>query len=168
MVKGSPVPGAGRTSLPPFLVRFVATFGFTGMFPIAPATFASAVTLGLFWFAPPLPLVGWIVMLVLLTVIGTYFAHQAEQLYGHDASPIVIDEVVGVLLTIAMLPHTLGVYLIGFFLFRVLDVVKPPPAYQFQSLRGGFGVMADDVMAGIYGQILLRLAVHFWPAIGRG
>ena len=157
----------GRGGPAEFLVRFGATFGFTGYFPIAPATFASFVTLVIFWFVPPLPLVGWIVLLSVLTVIGTWLANQAEALYGHDASPIVIDEVVGVLLTIMLVGHTFWIYVVGFLLFRVLDVVKPPPAYQLQSLRGGFGVMADDIMAGIYGNLLLRLAVHFIPALAR-
>ena len=54
---------------------------------------------------------------------------------------------------------------VGFFLFRVLDVVKPPPAYQLQALPRGWGIMADDVMAAIYGNVLLRLVHHFWPRI---
>ncbi|MFN8549749.1 MAG: phosphatidylglycerophosphatase A [Candidatus Eisenbacteria bacterium] len=150
-----------------FLVRLGASFFFTGMFPIAPATFASAVTLLIFWFLPPLSILAWAVLFAVLAVGGTWLAEQAEKLWGHDASHIVIDEVLGVLITIVGLGHGLGVYAAGFLLFRVFDVVKPPPAYQLQSLRGGFGVMADDVMAGIYGNLALRAILHFWPALAR-
>ncbi len=107
-----------------------------------------------------------VAILVALTVFGTWVAGLAERLYGHDGKSIVIDEVVGALLTVSFLGgHGIVLAGVGFFLFRILDVIKPPPAYQLQSLPGGFGVMADDVMAGIYGNILLRVAGHFWPVL---
>jgi phosphatidylglycerophosphatase A len=138
-----------------------ATFFYTGFFPVAPATFASLVTLAVWLWLPPLSPVFFVALLVYLAVVGTYFADGAEKYLGHDAKPIVCDEVLGALLTVAFLGHTWKLALVGFFLFRVLDVVKPPPAYQLQSLRGGYGIMADDVMAGIYGNLLLRL-IHLW------
>ena len=151
-----------------FLIRLGATFFFTGHFPVAPATFASFVTLAIWWWMPPIPAAAMIEIMVLLAIYGTFVAGKAERYYGHDGKPIVIDEVLGALITVAFLGqaiegHKLKLAIIGFFLFRVLDVVKPPPAYQLQSLRGGFGVMADDVMAGIYGNILLRLGHLIWP-----
>lgn len=149
-----------------FWVRLGATFFFTGYFPVAPATFGSFVTLGLWWFLPPM---SWIVQLLLIAVIGVAglsLSTRAESIFGHDGRPIVIDEVVGCLITVFMLPHTLGVAVVGFLLFRVFDVVKPPPAYQLQSLRAGAGVMADDVMAGIYANVALRIVLFFWPALG--
>jgi phosphatidylglycerophosphatase A len=140
-----------------------ATFFFTGLFPVAPATFASFVTLVIWWWLPPISAPVMATLLAVLTVLGVFVAGKAEAFYGHDGKPIVIDEVVGALLTVAFLGHSLGLAVIGFFLFRVLDVVKPPPAYQLQSLRGGYGVVADDVMAGIYGNLLLRLGRLVWP-----
>jgi len=80
----------------------------------------------------------------------------------------VIDEVAGALLTIAGLGHSLPLAVAGFLVFRVLDVVKPPPAYQLQALRGGWGIMADDIMAAIYGNLLLRAAALFWPGLWNG
>lgn len=148
-----------------FLTRCGATFFFTGYFPVAPATFASLVTLALWWVLPPISNAAMIAILVFLAFGGTLVAGRAEVIYGHDAKPIVIDEVLGALLTVAFLGHTLALAVIGFFLFRILDVVKPPPAYQLQSLSGGFGVMADDVMVGVYGNLLLRIAHLVWPKV---
>jgi phosphatidylglycerophosphatase A len=147
------------------LVRGGATFFFTGYFPVAPATFASFVTLLLWWRLPLLPLPAFIALLVALAVVGTALAGKAEAFFGHDGKPIVIDEVLGALLTVGFLGHSLYLAVAGFLLFRVLDVVKPPPAYQLQSLRGGYGIMADDVTAGIYGNLILRVAGHFWPLL---
>lgn len=144
------------------LTRLGATFFFTGMFPVAPATFASLVVVVLWAALPAAPL--WLSALLILAVIavGIPLSTRAEEFYGHDGRPIVIDEVAGMLITLfglgtVALEHRWGVAAAGFLVFRVLDVVKPPPAYQLQSLRGGWGVMADDVMAGIYGNLLLRL-----------
>jgi phosphatidylglycerophosphatase A len=80
-----------------------------------------------------------------------------------DPGPVVIDEVLGMLLTLAWLPLSLTGVAIGFVLFRVLDVVKPFPARQFEQAPGGWGIMLDDAMAGIYGQLALRLCVWMLP-----
>lgn len=148
-----------------FFDRMVSTFFFTGHFPVAPATFTSLITIVIWYFLPPLPVAATIGLLCLLAVVGTWAANRSEQHYGHDAKPIVIDEVLGMWLTVAFLGHGFWLGVIGFVLFRILDVVKPPPAYQLQSLRGGYGIMADDVMAGIYGNVLLGIALRLWPAL---
>jgi phosphatidylglycerophosphatase A len=148
-----------------FWIRLGATFFFTGHFPVAPATFASLVTLLLWWFLPPLPTIGLLAVIVAVAAVGVPLASRAEEFYGHDGKPIVIDEVAGVLLTVVGLGHSLPLFIAGFLLFRVLDVVKPPPAYQLQSLPRGWGIVADDLMAGLYGNLLLRVAAHFWPAL---
>jgi phosphatidylglycerophosphatase A len=148
-----------------FWIRLSATFFFTGHFPIAPATFGSFVTLAIWWLLPPMSAGVMVAVLVALTLFSIWAAGRGEEIYGHDGKPIVIDEVVGSLLTVAFLGHSLRLAVIGFFVFRALDVIKPPPAYQLQSLPGGYGVTADDVMAGIYGNILLRLAALVWPGL---
>lgn len=90
-----------------FLTRCWATFFFTGHFPVAPATFASLVTLALWWLLPPIHSAAKISLLVLLALSGTFVAGRAEAIYGHDAKPIVIDEALGALLTVAFLGHNL-------------------------------------------------------------
>lgn len=147
-----------------FWIRCASTVFFTGHFPIAPATFTSAIVIALWLWLPPLALFPWLALMAVLIVGGTWVSDRAERIYGEDGHPITIDEVVGQLLTVAFLPQTLWVAVVGFVLFRIFDIVKPPPAYQLQSLRGGYGIMADDVMAGIYAHLLLRAAVAMWPA----
>jgi phosphatidylglycerophosphatase A len=149
-----------------FLVRLGATFLFTGYAPVAPATAGSAAALFLWWWIGSIPPGIYLAILAGLALVGTWLAHQAEEMFGHDGKPIVIDEVLGAWITVAFVPgDPLRIALIGFLLFRVLDVVKPPPAYQFQSLRGGYGVMADDVMAAIYGNLILQVAARLWPSL---
>jgi phosphatidylglycerophosphatase A len=149
-------------------VRLGATFFFTGHFPVAPATFASFVTLAVWWLLPPAP--WWLLLAVIaaVTAIGVPLASRAEAIYGHDGKPIVIDEVAGALLTVAWMGggvDRLKLAVAGFLIFRVLDVVKPPPAYQLQSLPRGWGVMADDIMAAVYGNLILQVATRVWPGL---
>ena len=79
-----------------------------------------------------------------------------EDLKCVDPGPIVIDEVMGMLITLFMIPVGWGGLLLGFLLFRALDVMKPFPARQFERLHGGLGVMADDAMSAVYSNLLLR------------
>ncbi len=154
-----------------FLIRLGASFFFTGHFPVAPATFASFVTLVIWWWVQthqPIPPLAMLAVIAVVTGAGIPLATRAESIYGHDGKPIVIDEVAGVLLTIAWMGPAvdpLKLAVAGFLVFRLLDVVKPPPAYQLQSLRRGWGVMADDIMAAVYGNLLLRLVKLLWPAL---
>jgi phosphatidylglycerophosphatase A len=87
-----------------------------------------------------------------------------EGYYGKDASKIVIDEVVGMQVTFFMMEPSLQRAIIGFFLFRIFDIIKPFPANRSQNLRGGFGVVADDVLAGVYAYIALILVIRFTGA----
>jgi phosphatidylglycerophosphatase A len=82
---------------------------------------------------------------------------------GKDPGPVVIDEVLGMLITLALLNVNLAGALAGFLLFRVFDVIKPFPAGRFEHLPGGLGVMMDDAMAGIYSHLVLRGMVMVWP-----
>jgi phosphatidylglycerophosphatase A len=154
-----------------FLVRLGATFLFTGHFPVAPATFASFVTLAIWWWLQshqPIPPLVMLAVIAAVTAIGIPLASRAEPIYGHDGKPIVIDEVAGALLTVAWMGSgvdPLKLAVAGFLVFRVLDVVKPPPAYQLQSLPRGWGVMMDDIMAAIYGNLFLRLLMLLWPTL---
>jgi len=144
---------------------FIATCGYVGYVPVAPGTFGSAVGLAAY---AGLQAIGSpaleIAVIVLLFAVGVWSATIAEQQLGVDPGPVVMDEVVGMLITLALIPTTpLGAF-VGFLVFRVLDVVKPPPAARFEHLHGGLGVMSDDVMAGIYGNVLMRLLIAVAPA----
>ena len=113
-----------------------------------------------------LTLAGRILLLAVWLVVGTWASDRAERRYGHDARCIVIDEVAGFWLSVLVVPWDLPHLAVAFFLFRAFDVLKPPPAYQLQSLRGGWGIMADDVAAGLYTLLFLWVAGLIFPFLG--
>jgi len=144
----------------------VASFGYVGFFPIAPGTAGSLAALPLFalirWMGMPALELGAILAVF---VIGVWAASQTEVALGRkDPGVVVIDEVLGMLITLALLPASIPVVILGFLLFRVLDVIKPYPAAQLEHLRGGLGIMADDAVAGLYSYLLLRLCIWLVPA----
>jgi phosphatidylglycerophosphatase A len=87
------------------------------------------------------------------------------ELKKQDPGPVVIDEVAGQLVTLLLTGVGWKGAIAGFFIFRVLDILKPFPARRFERLHGGLGIMADDLMAGVYGLGLMMLLVHFWPGM---
>jgi phosphatidylglycerophosphatase A len=145
---------------------FIATCGYLGYAPVAPGTFGSAA--GLLVYAAVRSSGSQVVevlAIVLLFVIGVWSGTEAEHHFGGiDPAPVVMDEVVGMLITLAFLPVTWLGALIGFLVFRVLDVYKPWPAARFERLPGGLGVMADDGMAAIYGNLVMRVLILVMPA----
>ena len=148
------------------LAVFVATVAYCGYFPFAPGTVGSAA--GLIVYA----LVWWsqsrlleIGLIAGLFAAGVWAATAAERYFGGiDPGPVVIDEVVGMLITLAFIPVNATAAITGFVLFRIFDVIKPYPAGRFEQLHGGLGVMADDAMAAVYANISLRLAMWLFPA----
>lgn len=105
--------------------------------------------------------------ILILFLLGIWSGTEAEHHFGGtDPGPVVIDEVMGMLITLAFVPVTIAGAVIGFLVFRVLDVIKPWPSARFEALPGGLGVMADDGMAAIYGnlvmQVLVRVTPHGW------
>lgn len=136
----------------------VATFGYVGFFPIAPGTAGSLAALVLYAFVRWVGLPAFdLAMVVAVLAVGVWSASLTERaLDQKDPGPIVIDEVLGMLITLLWLPLSLGGVVAGFLLFRIFDIVKPYPAARMESLKGGMGVMLDDVVAGVYGHLALR------------
>jgi phosphatidylglycerophosphatase A len=135
-------------------LSFATAFG-VGYVPFAPGTFGSAVGLVIWALLPASDLVHAALILVSFAV-GTWSATAAERYFGGtDPGPVVIDEVMGMLLTLFM--HPVGWFgaIGGFLLFRAFDVIKPYPADRLEQLPGGLGVMADDGMAAIYANLVL-------------
>ena len=139
----------------------IATGFGAGYSPIAPGTAGSLVGLALFW---PLQLATpWVQLLVTAAAYLTGVAASArlaQRLGRKDPGAAVVDEVVGMWLSLLFLPFTPATAAAGFLLFRVLDVFKPYPARQLESLPGGWGIMTDDVMAGVYANLLLRAGLR--------
>ncbi len=131
------------------LVLFLARLGPAGSAPIAPATAGSALVALIGWFIPPPALPVTLALIALGTVLAVYLCGEAEKTLGHDAKPIVADEAVGQTLALLFVPHTVAAFVASFLLFRVFDVWKPLGARQIQSLPGGYGIVADDFMAGL-------------------
>jgi len=147
------------------LAVFVATVAYCGYFPIAPGTVGSAagllVYLLVWWTRSPA-----VEMTLILAVFaaGVWAATEAERFFGGiDPGPVVIDEVLGMLITLAFMPVGVATAIAGFVLFRIFDVIKPYPANRFERLHGGFGVMADDAMAAVYANLVLRGVVYLLP-----
>ena len=132
---------------------------------MAPGTFGSAVGLVLFFAVRSSGSVGLeLAVIVIVCAVGIWSATVAERQLGDvDPAPVVIDEVAGMLITLAFLPVTLTGAIVGFLMFRVLDVVKPWPSSRFERLPGGLGIMADDAMAAVYGQLLMRGLIVLAP-----
>jgi phosphatidylglycerophosphatase A len=143
----------------------IATAGGAGLAPVAPGTAGSLFAAFLLWLIP-FSTFSLGVTLVGVILAGIWAGGRIERLSGRqDPGLIVIDEVAGMMLSVIVLPRTMGVLLVAFFCFRLLDIVKPFPAGQAQSLPGGFGVMVDDLIAGAYTLLLIvaSRAVFGWP-----
>jgi phosphatidylglycerophosphatase A len=145
---------------------FLATFGYVGYAPFAPGTFGSAAGLVVFYAvrAAESSLVELAAIVALFT-IGVWSGTEAEHHFGGiDPGPVVLDEVVGMLITLALVPVNLQGALVGFVVFRLLDVFKPWPAGRFERLPGGLGVMSDDAMAAVYGNVIMQALLWAAPA----
>ena len=147
------------------LAVFVATVAYCGYFPIAPGTVGSAagllVYLLVWWTRSPAV---ELTLILAVFAAGVWAATEAERFFGGiDPGPVVIDEVLGMLITLAFMPVGVATAVAGFVLFRIFDVIKPYPANRFERLHGGFGVMADDAMAAVYANLVLRAVVYLLP-----
>jgi phosphatidylglycerophosphatase A len=142
----------------------IATCGYLGYAPIAPGTVGSAAGVALFYAIRATGSATLeIATILVLLIAGVWSATIAEEHLGLDPGPVVIDEVAGMLITLALLPVNVTGVILAFVVFRILDVVKPSPAGRFESLRGGIGVMADDAMAAVYGNLIMRGAIAAAP-----
>jgi phosphatidylglycerophosphatase A len=145
---------------------FVATCGYVGYAPVAPGTFGSAIGLAVFLAVRASESIAVeLAVIAALFALGVWSGSIAEQHFGGvDPGPVVMDEVVGMLITLALLDVTIAGAVVGFFIFRILDIVKPWPSADFEKLHGGLGVMADDAMAAVYGNLLMRGLIWLAPA----
>jgi phosphatidylglycerophosphatase A len=145
------------------VVVAVATWFGTGFSPFAPGTVGTVGAIPLYLAVARLPLPLYLALLALFIPASCLVAGKAQEIFGEkDPGKIVIDEVAGYLVTMTAVPLSWQGVLAGFFLFRLFDVTKPPPARQLdRSLGGGAGVVLDDVAAGIYACITLHLILRF-------
>jgi phosphatidylglycerophosphatase A len=148
------------------LALALATSLGVGYVPLAPGTFGSLVGL-LVWAAVPKDPWSQLLVIVALFVAGAWSAGHAERHFkGTDSGPVVIDEVMGMMITLWMLPVGWAGALLGFLSFRAFDVIKPYPANRLEELHGGIGIMADDGMAAVYANLALRAVLAGASALG--
>lgn len=145
------------------LILFFSSNAGLGYAPVASGTFGTLAGLPIFWLMAPLSKELFTLIWLALFIFSCWNAHAAGKIYGVvDDGRIVIDELVGYLVTIAFLPFNWTTAIIGFFCFRFFDILKPPPAnWCDQKIKNGFGVVLDDVVAGLYGAITLRLILTY-------
>jgi len=143
-------------------IVFLATGGFVGFIPIAPGTFGTLVGVALVWLCRDFSAWALTLLALVLGAAGVWICDEANRIFKKaDAPRIVIDEIVGILVTMIGIPIT-GYWLVcGFVIFRFLDIVKLPPARFFDTqMKNGWGVMLDDLSAAIYGNIWLHLMLR--------
>ncbi len=148
------------------LIVALATGLYSGKIPFAPGTWGSAFALIPWYFCRGLSLVNYLIVLAVIFVVGFLTSGSAEKIFDRpDPGCIVIDEILGMFITLTLAPNHPAAWLLGFVLFRIFDVLKPFPVSWFDThLHGGIGIMMDDVMAGIYALICLQL---IWLVIGK-
>jgi len=129
--------------------------------PLVPGTFASIAGIFIFYLIKDCILV-YITVTLVLIILGFLLCGKGELLFNKkDARYIVIDEVVGMLLSLIFIPYNFRLVIIAFIMFRILDTLKPYPIARFEYLKGSMGVMGDDIVAGLYANIILQLIIRF-------
>lgn len=143
------------------LAVLLATAGGAGYAPVAPGTFGSAIGAIAYLLTRHWPASWQIGLAAVVTIAGIWAAGVAAEHFGrHDPGQVVIDEVSGQWVTLLLTGvGPLGV-VAGFFLFRVLDITKPWPARRMETLPSGLGIMADDLMVALYGNVLLQIGAR--------
>jgi len=148
-------------------IHFLALGFGSGLAPKAPGTFGTLAALPLYFLMMNLSLPVFIAITLFITVVGFWICDRAaNDMQVHDHGAIVWDEVAGMLITMIAAPVGVLPLVIGFALFRFFDILKPWPIKLLdRHVKGGFGIMIDDVLAGIFSAICLQTIHHFFPLV---
>ena len=138
------------------------SFGFgAGLSPVAPGTMGTLIAIPIYLALASFSVLSYILFTIALFILGCWSAQKTAGALGvYDHPGVVIDEIVGYLVTMILVPATWYWVLLGFLLFRLFDILKPWPIFQIdRHLKGGFGVMADDLIAALYSLLLLHSTI---------
>lgn len=139
------------------LSKHIATLSFIGYLPVAPGTWGTAFAFLLTILLKPDD-VTLLIIFIPAFLVGLITSHNAEKILGKDSTHIIIDEFCGYLLSVAFIPKSTAYLLSGFILFRIFDVIKPPPIRRLEeTVPGGAGVMLDDILAAVYSNVCMQL-----------
>jgi phosphatidylglycerophosphatase A len=141
------------------LIMALATGLYVGKIGKAPGTWGSLAAFLPWFFIKDLPLPNYLLVLIVLFIVGFFVSGSAEKILDSpDAGCIVIDEILGMFITLIAAPQHPAAWILGFVLFRIFDIFKPFPVSWFdQRIHGGFGIMMDDIIAGLYALCSLHL-----------
>ena len=145
-----------------FFEKFIGSGFFTGYFPVASGTVGSLAAIVIYLIPGFEQLFVIIPATLVIIFYGIYIGTKFEAEYGKDPAQCTIDEVAGTWISLIALPKTFGIIIAAFFLWRILDIIKPPPARNLERLKGGLGIMIDDVISGIYTLIIMHLVVYLF------
>jgi phosphatidylglycerophosphatase A len=147
-----------------FILILATGFG-VGYSPIAPGTLGTLLAIPVYYFLSAIPSPIYEITLIGFFFLSVWISENAEIFFGKkDDQRIVIDEMMGFLTTMLWVPKTVHFIIIGFFLFRLFDILKPFPIRRLEKrLKGGYGVVLDDVIAGVYANIVLHLIGRVYP-----
>ena len=140
----------------------LSTWFGTGLLPVAPGTFGTIAAVPLVFGLACLGIVPGVFIIAMVVAVAIWTSDRSRKLLGNnDPSEVVIDEVAGFLLTMFLLPLSWLTLGLGFILFRIFDIFKPYPIKQAEKLRGGMGIVMDDLVAGIYAHLCVKLILFF-------
>ena len=140
-----------------FFQKLLGSGFYTGYIPLASGTFASMAALAIYfipYFEKPYVILTGIAV---FTILGVYLGTRFESVYGKDPAECTIDEMVGMWISLLFLPKNLIISFIAFFIWRIMDIIKPFPAKKSESLEGGVGIMMDDIISAIYSLIIVHI-----------
>ena len=147
-----------------FFILLSATGLGAGFSPIVPGTMGTLLAIPFYYFVSSIPSPLYELTLVAFFFFSSWISNQAERYWGKkDDRRIVIDEIMGFLVTMLWIPRSPLFIVAGFLLFRFFDILKPFPIRHLEGVKSGFGVVLDDVLAGVYANIILHLILRFWP-----
>ncbi|MEK6732888.1 MAG: phosphatidylglycerophosphatase A [Candidatus Omnitrophota bacterium] len=139
------------------IYKMIASIFYVGYLPVAPGTLGSLAAIILYSFIYKSAIIMAAVILIVI-ILGFITSGRVEKMFGEkDPGEIVIDEFAGMLISLYCLPLTMGYVVAGFLLFRFFDIVKPMPISNLEKLKGSMGIMSDDIVAGIYSNMILQV-----------
>jgi phosphatidylglycerophosphatase A len=145
------------------LGKILATGFGLGYLPVCPGSFGSLVAVGIYFLLLKLSPPFHLGIIILIFFMGVWISNYAEIIWKqNDPGEVIIDEIAGYLITMGLLPFNLIKAAVGFLLFRIFDILKPFPIRNIERIRGGWGIMLDDVMAGLYAALILRILFIIW------